>query len=385
VAMSLKVEVAVSQLNKHGEELCGDCVEIVQNDGVIIVMSDGLGSGVKAHILSSITTKMVATMLKGGLPLEEVIDTAARTLPVCEVRHLAYSTFTILAIAPDRKAHLVEYDNPLAFYGHGAELIPLDRQTKTYGGRVVRESFFQMQDEDWFVLASDGVLHAGIGGIWNLGWGWNRIGDYLRRTASREDDARSLAYGLTETTDRLYAKKPGDDATVVAIKVRVPRKLAVLAGPPVDMSDDPRVVAEFMASPGKKAICGGTTSLMVARETGHQVQVNMSTIRDDVPPTGKMEGMDLVCEGVLTLSKVVDLLKEGIPLRRTLAYRPDGPSRLANLLLEADEIRFMVGRAINPAHQSPGLPADLALKHKIIEDLCRRLQDIGKKLEVQVF
>ena len=385
MAMSLKVEVAVSQLNKHGEELCGDCVEIVQNDGVIIVMSDGLGSGVKAHILSSITTKMAATMLKGGLPLEEVIDTVAPTLPVCEVRHLAYSTFSILTVTPDQNAHLVEYDNPLAFFGHGADLIPLDRHIKTYSGRAVHESFFEVRDGDWLVLASDGVLHAGIGGIWNLGWGWNRIGDYLRRVASREDDARSMAFGLTETTDRLYAGKPGDDVTAVAVKVRVPRQLTVLAGPPVDTSDDPKVVARFMASAGKKAICGGTTSLMVARETGHRVQVNMSTIREGIPPTGQMEGVDLVCEGVLTLSKVVDLLREGIPLRRTLAYKPDGPSRLAGLLLEADEIRFMVGRAINPAHQSPELPVNLALKHKIIEDLSRRLQDIGKKIRLEVF
>lgn len=383
--MNLKVEVAVSQLNKYGEELCGDCVEVVRDGSTIIVMSDGLGSGVKAHILSSLTTKMAATMLKGGLPLQEVIDSVASTLPVCEVRHLAYSTFTILTIAPDCTAHLVEYDNPLAYFGRGAELIPLDRQKKTYSGRVVNESFFRVQDGNWLVLASDGVLHAGIGGIWNLGWGWNRIGDYLRRVASREDDARSLAFGLTETTDRLYAGKPGDDATVVAVRVRVPRRLTVLAGPPVNKADDPRVVSEFMASSGKKAICGGTTSLMVARETGHPVTVNMSTLREGIPPTGQMEGVDLVCEGVLTLSKVIDLLKGGVPLRRALAYRPDGPKRLLSLLMESDDIRFMVGRAINPAHQSPGLPVDLALKHKLIEDLCRRLQDMGKDVRLDVY
>ncbi|HHW26553.1 MAG TPA: SpoIIE family protein phosphatase [Firmicutes bacterium] len=383
--MNLKVEVAVSQLNKYGEELCGDCVEIAQDGYTVIVMSDGLGSGVKAHILASLTTKMAATMLKGGLPLGEVIDSVASTLPVCEVRRLAYSTFSILIIGPDYKAHLVEYDNPLAFLGRGSELVTIDRQKKTYSGRVVQESFFQVNDGDWLVLVSDGVLHAGIGGIWNLGWGWNRIGDYLKRMASREEDARSMAFGLIETTERLYAGKPGDDATVVAVRIRAPRYLTVLAGPPVDMADDARVVAEFMASPGKKAICGGTTSLIVARETGHPVTVNMATMREGIPPTGQMEGVDLVCEGVLTLSRVADLFKDGAPLRRNLIYRSDGPSRLASLLLESDNIRFMVGRAINPAHQSPDLPIDLALKRRIIEDLCRRLNELGKNVRLDVY
>ncbi len=383
--MELKVEVAVSQLTKHGEELCGDCVETVLDGSTITVMSDGLGSGVKAHILSSITAKMAATMLRGGLPVGEVIDTVARTLPVCEVRRLAYSTFTMLMVTPDMEAQLVEYDNPLTYYGNGFELLPLERQKKAYSGRDVYESRFRLKTGDWVVMISDGVLHAGIGGIWNLGWGHERVGDYLRRLAGSDDDAGSVAHNLTETTNRLYAGKPGDDATVVAVKVRVPRRLTILAGPPIDPRDDSRVVAEFVASPGKKAICGGTTSIIVSRETDLQVKVNMSTLRTGIPPTGQMDGVDLVSEGILTLSRVADVISPEVPERRDLAYRSDGPSRLAALLLEADDIHFMVGRAINPAHQSVGLPASLALKHKVVEDLCRRLEALGKRVRLDSY
>lgn len=382
--MDLKVEVAVTQLNKAGEELCGDNVEVVEGPPTIVVLSDGLGSGVKAHILSSLTAKMAATMLKGGLELGEVIDAFAKTLPVDEVRNLAYSTFTILRVERDNTAYLVEYDNPPVFFGKGNELVSLESIKKNYNGRVVSESFFTMEDGDWLVMVSDGVLHAGIGGVWNLGWGQDRVGDYLRRIASHEEDAHSLAMELQETTRKLYAGHPGDDVSIVAVKARVPRQLTVLAGPPVNRKDDGSTVRTFMGRPGKKAVCGGTTGNMLARELGRSLDVNLGSLRSGAPPTGRIEGVDLVTEGVLTLSQAAEILgsgEDGIRLsRHRFRYKSDGPSRLVDMLLEADDIHFMVGRAINPAHQSPDLPVSLALKSKLVEDLTRILGNLGKRV-----
>lgn len=382
--MDLKVEVAVAQESKDGEELCGDVVETRDSGGQIVVMSDGLGSGVKAHILSSLTAKMAATMLGGGIELPEVIDAFARTLPVDEVRDLAYSTFTILRVQPDGAARLVEYDNPPVFYGRGGELVPLERDKREYSGRTVHESLLTMGDGDWMVIVSDGVLHAGIGGVWNLGWGWDRIGDYLRRVAPHEEDAHSLARGLVETTRKLYAGHPGDDVTVVAVKVRIPRRLTVLAGPPIRRAKDAEVVREFMESPGRKAVCGGTTSIMLARELGRELGVNLASLRTAAPPTGRIDGIDLVTEGILTLSKAAEALGSEELRRQSFRYRSDGPSRLVDMLLEADEVKFIVGRAMNPAHQSPDLPVSLALKHKVVEDLARVLTGRGKRVEVEL-
>jgi hypothetical protein len=381
----LRAEVAVAQLNKHGEELCGDFVEVVHDPPTMVVMSDGLGSGVKAHILASLTCKMASTMLKGGLELSDVIESMSKTLPVCEVRHLAYSTFSILRIMPDNAAYLAEFDNPNVFFGRGSELIPLEREVREYGGRAVKESRFEVRDGDWIVLVSDGVLHAGIGGIWNLGWGWERVGEYLCRIAPHEEEAHSFAQGLLETTRKLYAGKPGDDATVCAVRIRAPRSLTVLVGPPVKKSDDARVVKEFMGRPGKKAVCGGTTSLMVGRELGKKVEANLGSLRSSTPPTGHIEGIDLVTEGILTLTNVLDMMRNGLPSRQRLRYRVDGPSRMADLLIEADEIHFIVGRAINPAHQSPDLPAELVLKSKVVEDIARLLSGYGKEVTVDQY
>lgn len=383
--MKLRLDIGVSQLNKHGEELCGDSVEVARSeDRVVIVLSDGLGSGVKANILSSLTAKMAATMLKEGLGLDEVIETLAHTLPVCEVRHLAYSTFAILQVFRDGRAYLAEYDTPEAIIGRGQDLRHVPRNERKVGDKVIREAFFDFAEGDWAVLVSDGVLHAGIGGVWNLGWGWERVANYVRIEASKGKDAESLAAELARVCDKLYASRPGDDATCVAIRVRTSRSLTMLVGPPADPRDDVRVVDKLMSAEGKKAVCGGTTGNLVARELGVGISVDLKSMDKRVPPTGIIEGIDLVTEGMLTLSYALDMIKAGVKAD-DLAFKRDGASRLALLLLESDEIRIMVGRAINPAHQSPDVPPSLALKHKIVDELARVLRDLGKMVEVEYY
>ncbi|MGE5585704.1 MAG: SpoIIE family protein phosphatase [Bacillota bacterium] len=381
----LRVEVGKSQLNKHGEELCGDSVEVGEGPGsTIVVLSDGLGSGVKANILSSLTVRMIATMLKGGLALEDVIDTLARTLPVCEKRHLAYSTFSVLQVFHDGSAYLAEYDSPPAFIGRGRDLRPVPRSECVVGGRVVKESFFSVQDGDWVVMVSDGILHAGIGGVWNTGWGWDRVANYVRSVASWAETAHEFAEEIARVTHKLYGQKPGDDATAVAVRVRCPRTLTMLVGPPVDRSDDPVVVGMLVEAPGKKVVCGGTTGNMVARILGKPITVDLRSQDRRVPPTAKIEGIDLVTEGMLTLSYTLEKLKAGAKLR-DVAWKGDGASRLAAVLLDADSVRIIVGRAINPAHQSPDVPVTLALKHKIVDELAQVLRGMGKTVRVEYY
>jgi hypothetical protein len=381
----LHVEVEKCQLNKHGEELCGDSVEVEADpDSTIVVLSDGLGSGVKANILSSLTVRMAVTMLKGGLKLEEVVDTFVHTLPVCEKRQLAYSTFSILQIFNDGNVYLAEYDSPPAFIGRGSHLRTVPRSERIMDERVIREAFFSVEDGDWIVLASDGVLHAGIGGIWNIGWGWDRVGDYISSTAARTMLASELAEEIAEVTGKLYAYKPGDDATVVAVRVRHPRYLTMLVGPPVNPEDDREVVDKLLGAPGKKVACGGTTGNIVARILERPMTVDLTPHDKRIPPIGKLEGIDLVTEGMLTLSYTLEKLESGMKLRDA-AMKRDGASLLASLLLEADCLHIIVGRAINPAHQSPDVPRSLALKHKIVDGLAQVLRSMGKTVKVEYY
>jgi hypothetical protein len=383
--MELFVEIGKVQLNKDGEELCGDNISITRHNGsIMIVTADGLGSGVKANILSTLTVKMAATMLEKGAKIEDVIETMANTLPVCKVRQLAYSTLSILRIARDGGAYLVEYDNPPAFIGHGSQPVGLTRMKRSIGDKTVREAFFCLRTGDWIVLVSDGVLNAGIGGIWNLGWGWERVNNYLLWLMATDVGAQEAAEELARVTNKLYDGRPGDDASIVVIKTRPPRYLTLLVGPPQDPAQDEHVVEQLMSSPGKKVVCGGTTGNMVGRVLTREVVVDLSSMTKRIPPIATIDGIDLVTEGVLTLLGVVDRLRAD-QTTEELEGLFDGASRLAYLLLEADYIHFIIGRAINPAHQREDLPSNLALKQKIVEEIMEHLTAKGKGVTVDYY
>ncbi len=378
--MGLFIEAGAAQITKYGEELCGDNYALIRTpDSVIAVLSDGLGSGVKANILATLTTKILTTMLESDCDLDEVIATIGQTLPICQVRKIAYSTFTIARIYSDGRAYLAEFDNPKAFFLRGGRLRSLDRTPRVIDDKVVYEAHFQVVEGDHLIFASDGVIHAGVGGVLNLGWRWESVAEYAERMTVGEKDAQAISDWLVMVTDQLYAHRPGDDATVITMKARAPRTTTVLVGPPIDRNDDRKVVRELMAEQGKKVVCGGTTSNIVAREIGRSVSVNLDTLTREVPPTGQIHGIDLVTEGIMTLAKALKLLQEKKDYAN-LENAKDGASQLAHLLQYSDCISFLVGRAINPAHQNPSHPINLALKMKIVDELSSELAHRGKQV-----
>ncbi|MDI3542595.1 MAG: hypothetical protein PWP57_198 [Candidatus Atribacteria bacterium] len=381
----LFVEFAQAQLPKWGEELCGDSVNYDKGDkSTILAWSDGLGSGVKANILSTLTSKIIVSMLKKESTLEEVIDTLVETLPVCKIRKIAYSTFSVLQILYNGETYVAEFDNPPLFWLRNGRLMHLDRKEREIGKRIVLESRMRLQKNDWIVGITDGVVHAGIGGLWNLGWRWEKIASFLENTVNDQLDALTLANKVIATTKRLYQDKLGDDATCVVAKIRLPRYLIVWAGPPEDPALDEYIVKRVMEFPGKKAVCGGTTGNILARVLGKEIKVDLSSIQEDVPPVGLMEGVDLLTEGILTLAAVLRQLRKGAKLEE-VTYRNDGASRLLSLLLEADEINFIGGRAINVAHQNPKLSGELSLKARLLEDIVNELQKRGKTVILEYY
>ncbi|MBE3585329.1 serine/threonine-protein phosphatase [Desulfofundulus thermocisternus] len=374
--MKIFLDIGRAQLNKAGEELCGDSIEVVRTrSSTIVVLSDGLGSGVKANILSSLTTKTAATMLRMGGEIEEVIETLVQTLPTCRVRKLAYSTFSILQVMAGGRAYLVEYDNPRAFLGHRDRLREIGRIRRVINDKEITEAFFDFREGDWLVLISDGVVHAGTGGVLNRGWGWDGVRTFLLELAAKNLDAAAWARELIQRCHQLYAGRPGDDTSVVVMKALAPRKVTVMIGPPMDRSADALVVEKLVRSPGVKVVCGGTTASIVARVLGREIEVDLSTRSDRVPPVGIIAGIDLVTEGTLTVLYALEHLRQGVPLEDLQKAR-DGASRLAATLLGADLIHFIVGLAVNPA-------GDCTYKHRTIEQLIRLLRKKGKEVTAE--
>jgi hypothetical protein len=264
--MKQTVELYWSSLSKAGEELCGDNVRTCSDDqALIIVLSDGLGSGVKANILSTLTAQIAITMFEQGAQTDEVMATLADTLPECQTRKLAYATFAMLRVLQGSQAFLVEYDRPPIILVRHGQIVDLPKQAQPINARPVREAHFELQGGDYLVMVSDGYEHAGVGERFPLGWGWARIAERVCQLSASHPDSRALADSLAQECLGYYDGHPGDDATVVAMHVRPVVSVTIWTGPPADKALDERAVATLMGSPDTKVICGGTTAQIAAR------------------------------------------------------------------------------------------------------------------------
>jgi hypothetical protein len=382
--MRLFYEWGTKQLERYGEELCGDSIAIARHaDSVMLALSDGLGSGVKANILSILTTKIVMHLMVNELPLSEVVETLSKTLPVCEVRKLAYSTFAIGKLFSQGHARVVEFDTPSVILLRHRKSVPVPYEEREIEGKTIRESEFELKNGDWIVFVSDGVINAGIGGLYPLGWGWDQIVRFLEEHCHPDLSAQEVADKLTQAVWDLYCSKPGDDVSVVVIKVRHKLVATVFTGPPADKSADKTVIASFTQRPGLLVVCGGTTAKIVARYLGGKsLEVDLSTMKPDVPPLARMEGVDLVTEGILTLTRVNDLFHSGAN-KETVKFGTDGASALVRLCLDVDHIHFMVGLGVNPAHQNPDLPGQLAMKLSVVRAIAEELQGRNKEVTIE--
>jgi hypothetical protein len=386
--MDFFVDFAAGSLNKAGEELCGDKVEFFRSkESVIAVLSDGLGSGVKANILATLTAKIAITMLKEGLSIEEVVETVIQTLPVCQVRKLAYSTFTIAKINENGEAYVIEFDNPGMYFLRNGQVQRLHSEIREVNGRIIKESHFEIEEKDILIFVSDGVIHAGAGMILNLGWGWTDVASYLEEITKVELSSKEITNKLLGACDALYVEQPGDDTTVVTMKVVQPKVAAIFAGPPVNKDHDKDIVENLIQTNGKKIVCGGTAAQIVARKLGREIETTLKFIDRSIPPTASINGIDLVTEGVLTIKAAVERLERVKNAKKLdFLYEGHGAAQLARLLFEdCTHLKMLIGRAINPAHQNPGFPEELSIKLQVLKELQMVLESLGKVVEVQYY
>lgn len=387
--MKFFVDVAYGTLIKHGEELPGDMVNVIRlEDCTIIVMADGLGSGVKANILATLTSKIAGTMLKEGADIYETVDTIANTLPVCKVRNIAYSTFTLVKVYDDGQAYIAEYDNPPIFVIGNEKSMDIKKNEIVINGKVIRESHILLKENDIITIVSDGVVHAGLGNILNFGWQWKDVETYLKKRSVNNLSSQEMTKDLLEVCGELYNFKPGDDTTTVCIKIRKPCFVNMFTGPPENKELDSIVIREFMDSAGKKIICGGTAANIAERELKRKLKVNLDFSDKEVPPTATMEGIDLITEGVLTLNKTIEKMKKYTDKITENSYDlefkgTDGVSSLLKILIkECTHLNLWVGKAVNPAHQNPNFPIDLSIKLKLVKELCMLMEKLGKKVHI---
>ena len=390
--MSVSVDISWKGLNKHGEELCGDKVEVLKTeDSDIVILADGMGSGVKANILATLTSKILGTMFLEGADIESCVETVAKTLPVCKERQVAYATFSILQIFHNGEAYLVEYDNPECVFVRDRKLIRYPYKERMIEGKKIREYRFKVQLNDCFVLMSDGVIYAGVGELLNFGWQWEDMAAYTLKCTKETLSASRLTAMLSQACFELYGEKPGDDTTIAVARVIPRRVVNIFTGPPLKKEDDEKLVHEFMEKEGKKVVCGGTTANIAARVLKKEIVTSIDYADPNVPPTAVIEGLDLVTEGVLTIGKALKLLRRYERDEFDEEFfdeldAPNGASRLARLLIEeCTDLNLFVGKAMNTAHENSDLPFDLSIRMNLVGQLKECVENLGKTVQIKYY
>ena len=387
--MKYYMDFAYGSLIKHGEELCGDMVEFFNDENQFVaVLSDGMGSGVKANILATLTAKIGLTMLKEGMRIEEVVETVSQTLPVCSQNKVAYSTFTMVKVAKDGFAYIVEFDNPTVFFMRGEEMLRLDWNERIINNKKIRECKIQLKERDRIVMVSDGVEFAGTRPTLNYSWQWKDIAKHLLKFTNENMNAKTITNNLLGVCNQLYYFEPADDTTVATIKVSSDSKAVLFSGPPINKKMDKEVVHKMMGSAGKKIVCGGTTANIVARELNVEYKSSTEIIDEDIPPIGYIEGLDIVTEGVLTLRKSCEILKKLLTTNDDsfLHKKKDAATLLSRILYEdCIHIKMIIGRCINPENLMTDISDDLSARLYVLNEMKNVLVKLGKIVEVEYY
>ena len=375
------IEVDSCQRAKHGQLISGDVFlsqKVKQEGRIVSVLSDGLGSGVKASVLASMTATMALKFTASAMDIRRSAEIIMDTLPICSVRKISYSTFTVVDMASTGETRIIEHGNPPFLIVRPKGELSVQKtevRPKRWEDRVISFSTFDVQREDRIIFFSDGITQAGMGEYRTpLGWGLESVDQFVREKIDRYPyiSARELSRILVAKAEEVDGLSAKDDITCGVVYFRSPRQLLVITGAPFNRAHDHDLAKMAERTSGRKVICGGTTANIISRMLNRAIQIDMrQQLHSKVPPSARMEGFDLVTEGILTLGEVLRLLEEGFAPED---MRSNAAVRLATMLLDSDIVKFAVGTRINEAHQDPNIPVELDLRRNIVKRIAQLLE-----------
>ncbi|MGQ7869088.1 SpoIIE family protein phosphatase [Sunxiuqinia sp. sy24] len=378
-------DVHMQQKLPKGEVVCGDVFltrRIKEEGRVILVLSDGIGHGVKANVLGTLTASMALNYSSLHTQPDVAAKVFMRALPRSSDGKESYATFTIIEIEVGGLVRIVNYDNPQTIIlRHGEPYAPDEIEVNIRGeenvGKILRIREFRPIQGDRIIFMTDGVEQSGLGGKrYPMGWGLVQVREFAQKQLARESEisATRLARKILNQAAMNDGFELKDDTSCGIVHFRQPREFMLITGPPFYKIKDTDFVKRVIEFPGKKIICGGTTAEIIARELDLEVNIQHRYGYEEagIPPAAEMEGFEMVTEGILTMGKVEEIL-EVYSREDRLGTSP--PEEVAKLLLEHDNIHIIVGTRINWAHQDPDQPMELEIRKFVVKRIVRLLEE----------
>jgi hypothetical protein len=377
------IEVNCQQNYYEGERVCGDVflTKNVKEEGrIIIVLSDGMGHGLKANILGILTSTMAINFTIEHKEMNKIAETILNTLPVDSEKKSSFSTFSIVDIESNGRVIILEYENPRCLILRGKEILKTDWsvlkvETKRKVGKEIKGTIFTAQKEDRILLFTDGVVQSGLGSAqMPMGWDIEDVYRFVQNQVISTSDISSakLAFKVISESYKNDGFTSKDDTSCAVIYFREPRKLLICTGPPFEAEKDKelaRITSEF---DGIKIVCGATTGNILARELQLAIADGQEQEDPDLPPISFLQGFDLYTEGILTLSKVNKILNN---YSNSYKFNKGPADQIVRYLLDSDDIVFVVGTRINEVHQDPTLPVELEIRRTVIRRIERILEE----------
>ena len=271
----------------------------------------------------------------------------------------------------------MEEGNPNFIYISEGRVIEPDYKgidSDTFKNRHMHVYKIKLKLGDRLIFCSDGVTQAGLGNP-ELKLGLRRSGlirFLLEKIKDKPDISSSelAKFAVRVAVNTEVDRKPKDDTSCCVIYYREPRRALIFTRPPYHQEKDNEYANEFYNSKAKKAICGGTTANLISRELNIPVRCDIARSVGKLPAVSQMEGIDLVTEGILTLTRTVEYLENGFhDKEKNAAYE------LMQFLLSSDCIEFMVGAKLNQAHYDPNLPIEIEIRKNIVKKMAKILED----------
>ena len=382
----IPVGFGIVSLNKKKEKICGDYYTIItdpDSDSTVMVLSDGLGSGVKANILATLTAEMLSIMIARKVNIRTAVKAVADTLPVCSVRNLAYATFTVM-VAEENEICLLQYDNPDVILLRNGKNVEYYRDILMFGEKEIHQSYFQFREGDMLIFMSDGVTNAGMGKTTYAGWGREEVVGFCEQHYRDGMSAQEMSSAIADAGLALNLDETDDDLTVLTVAAMKKNIVNIMVGPPADREDDRSYFETFFQKEGMRVVCGGTTAKLVADYLQTEVTGLPDSGTEEVPAMSEIKGIDLVTEGLLTLEKLMDYyedFQEDRTYFNQIIKKKDGAAELFRVLFaEATEINFFFGNALNDNYTS--LHIDREKKKKMALELIDHLKAEGKKVKI---